>query len=339
MMEREKVSKLDYCQYLLSSQINYTITHFADHTENFSHDAINRYLRNEKIRPAQLWENVKDKIKFSQNGYLIFDDTVLDKRYSREIESVRRQWSGNEHRIIQGIGCVNLLYYNPEIDEFWVIDYRIFDPDRDGKTKIEHVKDMLYGALHTKQIQCRTILMDSWYACKEIMIMIEEFKKIYYCPLKINRLVNDSKTQAVYKPISELVWKEMELKEGKTIKIHKFPKNHRVKLFRIPISTDRTDFVATNDLSQHSTEAAQKESRNRWKVEEFHREIKQVTGIQYCECRSERIQRNHIGCAMFVWIRLKELAYQTKRTVYDLKHSLLNDYLIQELKNPHIKFA
>jgi len=28
--------KLDYCQYLLSSQINFTITNFADHTEKFS---------------------------------------------------------------------------------------------------------------------------------------------------------------------------------------------------------------------------------------------------------------------------------------------------------------
>jgi hypothetical protein len=198
---------------------------------------------------------------------------------------------------------------------------------------------MLYGALHTKQIKCKAVLMDSWYACKEIMIMVEEFKKIYYCPLKTNRLVDDSKAKIPYKPISALSWSEKELKEGKIIKIHKFQKNHHVKLFRVPISPDRTDFVVTNDLFQHSTEAAQKESGNRWKVDEFHREIKQVTGIQDCECRCERIQRNHIGCAMLVWTRLKELAYQTKRTIYDLKHSLLDFYLIQQLKNPTIKFV
>lgn len=324
---------------MLSSQINYTITNFADHSEKFSHDEINRYLRNEKIRPSQLWENIKGKIKFSQNGYLIFDDTVLDKRYAREIEVVRKQWSGNEHRVIQGIGCVNCLYYNPDTDEFWVIDYRIFDPERDGKTKIEHVKDMLYGALQTKHVQCRVVLMDSWYACKEIILMIEGFGKIYYCPLKTNRLVDDSKGKNPYKPIAELSWVERELKEGKVIKIHKFPKNHHVKLFRVSVSSDRTDFVATNDLSQYSTKAAQKESGNRWKVDEFHREIKQTTGIQDCECRCERIQRNHIGCAMLVWTRLKELSYQTSKTVYNLKHGLLDHYLIQQLKNPTIKLA
>ncbi|MGZ8095589.1 MAG: IS701 family transposase, partial [Methylosarcina sp.] len=38
------MTRLDYCQFLLASQINYTLTYFADHTPTFSHDAINRYL-------------------------------------------------------------------------------------------------------------------------------------------------------------------------------------------------------------------------------------------------------------------------------------------------------
>ncbi len=44
-------SKLDYCQYLLSSQINYTITNLADHLKQISHDKINRYLKREKLTP------------------------------------------------------------------------------------------------------------------------------------------------------------------------------------------------------------------------------------------------------------------------------------------------
>lgn len=36
------VTRLDYCQHLLVSQINYTLTNFAEHSEQFSHDAINR---------------------------------------------------------------------------------------------------------------------------------------------------------------------------------------------------------------------------------------------------------------------------------------------------------
>jgi len=43
----QTVSRLDYCQYLLVSQINYTLTNFAEHSEKFSHDALNRYLQGE----------------------------------------------------------------------------------------------------------------------------------------------------------------------------------------------------------------------------------------------------------------------------------------------------
>ena len=51
-------TRLDYCQYLLSSPINYTLTHLADHSQQFSHDMINRYLAGERIRPRLVWENV-----------------------------------------------------------------------------------------------------------------------------------------------------------------------------------------------------------------------------------------------------------------------------------------
>ncbi len=46
-----KFTELNYCQYLLSSQINYTLTNLADHLEATSHDQINRYLRREKLTP------------------------------------------------------------------------------------------------------------------------------------------------------------------------------------------------------------------------------------------------------------------------------------------------
>jgi hypothetical protein len=40
-----------------------------------------------------------------------------------------------------------------------------------------------------------------------------------------------------------------------------------------------------------------------------------------------------------VWVRLKHLAVQTGRTVYQLKHGLLDNYLIQQLKNPAIEMV
>ena len=145
-----KISRSDYCQYLLSSQVNYTLTNFANHVKNNSHDKINRYLKDSKLTPKLVYEHVKADIVESDNGYLLFDDTVVDKDYSHKIEGVRRQYSGNAHGLIKGIGVVTCVYVNTEINKFWVIDYRIFDPDKDGKSKINHLEDML---LHSENVK------------------------------------------------------------------------------------------------------------------------------------------------------------------------------------------
>jgi hypothetical protein len=78
-----RFTKLNYCQYLLSTPINYTLTNFADHLENLSHDRVNRYLRQEKLTPRLLWDNVKHLIQINESAYLIFDDVA--KHVSREI--------------------------------------------------------------------------------------------------------------------------------------------------------------------------------------------------------------------------------------------------------------
>ena len=131
---KPSVTRLDYCQYLLVSQINYTLTNFADHCELFSHDEINRYLRAEKLTPRLIWDNVRAQVVPTANGYLVFDETVLDKNYSFAIELVRRQWSGNAKSAIKGIGVVTCVYVNPDTNQFWLLDYRLYDPDGDGKT-------------------------------------------------------------------------------------------------------------------------------------------------------------------------------------------------------------
>ena len=35
--------------------------------------------------------------------------------------------------------------------------------------------------------------------------------------------------------------------------------------------------------------------------------------IEACQCRRARIQRNHIGCAILVWVRLKALAHPDRK--------------------------
>jgi len=214
----EKVTRPDYCQYLSVSQTNCTLTNFAEHCERFSHDMINRYLAGDKITPAFVWENVKGQIIQTSGGYIIFDDTVIDKNYPYKIGPVRRQYSGNAHGIIRGTGVVTCVYVNPAADRFRITDYRISDPDGDGRTKPDHVKDMSGNCIY-RQLRFLTVLTDTWYAAKDLMLYIENLKKLYYCPIKNNRPVDDSGNIRPYRHADSLEWNYEELRHGRIVKI------------------------------------------------------------------------------------------------------------------------
>ena len=108
------INRIDYCQFLASSHTNFTMTYLADHVNGLSHDAVNRFLCNEKLTARMIWEHVQGDITPSDNGCLVFDDSILDKGHSHCIEMVKLQYSGNAHGLIKGIGMVNCLYVNPE---------------------------------------------------------------------------------------------------------------------------------------------------------------------------------------------------------------------------------
>jgi hypothetical protein len=50
-------------------------------------------------------------------------------------------------------------------------------------SKLDHVRDMLRLVGH-RGVPFETVLMDTWYATKELMLLIEGMGKKYYCPLK-----------------------------------------------------------------------------------------------------------------------------------------------------------
>ena len=163
--------------------------------------------------------------------------------------------------MIPGIGVVTCVYVNPELQRFWVLDFRLFDPERDGRSKINHLLEMFDRVLQSDASSIRVVV--------------------------------------------------------------KFPKGHQVKLFRLVSSTGDTEWIVTNDLSEASASAVRKQTAVRWKIEQFHRQWKQTTGVQRCQCRKQRAQRNHITASLLA-----------KTTVYALKQGLLDDYLCKQLRNP-----
>lgn len=333
-----KVTRQVYGQFLLTSQINYTGTYLADHVEGLNHNSVYRYLKNNKLSPKLIWENVKSEIVFSDKGQILFDDTVLPKKHSKKIENAKIQYAGCEKGLVNGVGIVNCVYYNPDIEEFWLIDYRMYDPLVDGKSKLDHMKEMLHIVSH-REIVFSDVLMDTWYATSEMMMIIHSKNKRFFCPIQCNRNVDDkikfSEGKFNHINAQKLTWSDKELKHGKLINLKGL--NINLKLFRI-ILNKKTEQIVTNDLTQNSTNDCQKEVANRWKIEEFHREEKQLTGIGKCECRLNRSQRNHICIAMLVWVRLKSIAKKIGTTIYQVKKGLIDDYMIKQMRTPDLVF-
>ncbi len=89
---------------------------------------------------------------------------------------------------------------------------------------------MILNVVNKKKLPFQTVLMDSWYATQRLMALVDNMKKIYYCPLKINRLVDDTGGVEKYRNLGELSWHESEKISGKIIKIKGFPRDKKVKL-------------------------------------------------------------------------------------------------------------
>jgi hypothetical protein len=328
------ISKQQYVEYLISTVGNFSGTNLAEHLDKVSHDTITDYLQNKRHTSRSLWELVDELIEDSPKAFLIVDDSVQDKRYSRFIELVKLQYSGAEHGLVRGIGIVNLVHSAGAKGDFYPIDYRIYAPEQDGKTKNDHFVEMVMNAISDKSLQAKRILFDSWYASVENLKLVNRLGLIFFTTLKSNRMVSLSK-ETGYIHLQQIEWTPEQLENGLMVKLKEVP--FKVRLFKVVATNGDIDWVITNSPDETlTTQAAQEMSDVRWQVEELHRGLKQLTGTEKCQCRKGRSQRNHIACCYHAWLSLKVKAKQLGKTLYQTKHDLLSDYLRAELRNPRI---
>lgn len=326
------ITKRQYIEYLISTPVNYTCTNLAEHLEGVSHDAVSDYLQREKLTARQVWERVKPLLNDSEQAYLIVDDSVQNKQYARKIELVKKQYSGAEHGLVRGIGVVNLVHTDGQ--DFYPVDYRIYAPEADGKTKNDHFREMLLRAKSDKQLQARTLLFDSWYASVDNLKLIVRLNMFFVTTLKENRLVSLTKEQG-YIHLLDIDWTLERLEHGVPVKLKEVP--FMVQLFKIVATHGDIEWVITNHVpGSFTSQAIQDENALRWQIEQLHRELKQLTGSEKCECRKARSQRTHLACCYLAWLSLKVKASELSQTLYQLQHDLLRDYLRAELRCPRI---
>jgi hypothetical protein len=104
------------------------------------------------------------------------------------MELVNWQYSGSDKGIVKGIGVVNAVWQTSK-DNYIPVDYRIWNPPDDGKTKNDHFRDMLSCAKN-RGLEPEMVVADSWYSSLINLKSVRSHGWDWVMGLKKNRLVH-----------------------------------------------------------------------------------------------------------------------------------------------------
>ncbi len=254
-------------------------------------------------------------------GCLICDDTTLDKFHSRKIELVTRHWSGTHKRVVSGINLITLLWTDGE--RYIPVDYRMDNKSADGLTKNDHFLAMLLTAAARGFIP-EFVLFDTWYASLENLKFIHSLSWLWLTPLECSRHVNPDKTGN--RPVKETILSE----QGDIVHLKGYG---LIKVFKIVRTEDDIEYWATNDLKMTGLMRL-KYAETSWMIETYHRGIKQFCGVERCQARSERAQRNHIEMALRAFLRLEYHCFVKGISWFEAKISIVRNAVRDYLKKP-----
>ena len=245
-------------------------------------------------------ELVLPLLRDSPETFLLVDDGVQDRRYSRFIDVAKRPYSGNAHGMVTSIGLVNLVHSSGEAGDFLPLDYSVYAPDHDGQTKNDYFLAMFDQVVSESKLLARIILFDSWYAGSTNLKRIHRAGWTFFTTLKSNRLVSLIK-ESGYQGLDTLEPPPQGWSQGVEVRLKEVP--FGVKLFKLVATNGKIEWVITNHLAAHLTREMVIEAvQVRWQVEEFHRSFKQLTGSEKCQCRKAAAQRDYLMCCYLAWV-------------------------------------
>ena len=302
-MSKSKCSRSLYCAFLEVTSSRFSALSLSEVTPEsmaLSHDSISRWLATSKVQPKDLWEVARKEIK-NNDGILVFDDVVINKSRSKKMELVNWQYSGTEHSVVKGIGVVNALWQTNN-ENYTPIDYRIWNPPEDGKTKNDHFREMLSTA-KSRGLEPEMVVADSWYSSLKNLKSIRSHGWDWVMGLRSNRLVNKPHVKLCEINIPD---------EG--LKVH-LKGYGWIKVFRFVAKNGRTDYIGTSRLDLTKSEIKTYFER-RWSIEVMHRELKQTCGFGRCQANIGRAGRNHIGLSLLALVRKHRRKRQDHTTLY-----------------------
>ena len=106
----------------------------------------------------------------------------------------------------------------------------------------------------------------------------------------------------------------------------------QVKATLFEAKNGRIDYVSTN-MENPTREKVKRITDARWLVEVYHREIKQTCGIERCQARTGRAQRNHIFLAISAWVQQHKRRLTERITLYQQNWNIIKNAIQQHIKH------
>jgi len=346
-----------YTDYLISSFSYTTATGLSILVEGeISHDKVTRFLSSEDFTSSELWKTIKRKVREveSEEGVIIVDDTIEEKPSTDENEIVSWHYDHSKGRSVKGINIISALYLSkgirvPVVFDLvrktkTVVDEKTNKEKRvSEKTKNEQYREMLRVCVKNN-IKFKYVLNDVWYASSENMMYVKtELRKDFIMPIKTNRKIALSKKDKLngkYVTVSEL-----ELKENTQQEIYlegvSFPLNLIRQIFKNEDGSQGVLHLVSSDL-RLAYDKITSIYHKRWKVEEYHKSLKQHVALCKSPTKRVRTQSNHIFASIYAFFKLEYLGIRAKLNQTALRSKLYisaNRTALNELENMKACFA
>lgn len=328
-----------YSDYLIAQSQHATATGLSHLLEgSVSHDQITRFLNKNVFDSKDLWNYVKPKVRQQEQekgGVLIIDDAIEEKPYTDENSIVNWHFSHAKGRCVKGINLLSCLVrygdwavpvgYKAVHKDLYFCDLKTKKTMRRASTtKNEHFRALVEQAV-ANQVKCEYVLADNWFGSKDNMEHIHyDVKKKFIFGLKVNRLValsEEDRKKGQYQNLSTLDLKAGEARKA-WLKDLSLPVSLTKKVFKNEDDSTGTLYLVTNDLDLNADQIYEIYQK-RWRVEEYHKSIKQNSSLEKSPTRTERSQKNHLFASLIGYCKLEFLKMTTCLNHFALKYKLI----------------
>ena len=274
-----------------------TCTALARVVDHASHDRLSRILKDKRLEWQTLLSNLALKtLGKLDRGWLILDDTVLDKSFAKIIENLAWIYSSKEERSVFGLNLVVLAWSNGTLTI--PLGVKIWKK-AEGKSKYELARELLAYAKNILNIRPDYVVFDSWYGSAAILGDIASYGWTFVCQLKKNRLLDGVQLKKFRK--NPYWMAQGKISGGMEVLVVKHGKK----------------YFATNDPALSKADIFARYD-TRWAIETMFRFLYDQLGIEECQSISLQSQTAHIHLCLIAHALVEQAKTKTNRTGYEI---------------------